>query len=286
MLIGVPKEIKNHEYRIGLTPAGVKELVQHGHQVLVQRDGGAAIGFDDEQYRQAGAEIVDQAAEIFARAEMIIKVKEPQPHECAMLRPGQLLFTYLHLAPDPRSGTEMTLLRMLAFQPAAAPGEGSTAVTSSARRATRTPVATKAARPAAAPQKQTAAWQEPDWAELAPRLGLSGLNGQLASNCAFLKREGDTIYFTLDSRAESYLTRARQDALANALSDHFGESLKVDVAIGEAEQETPVQVEQRKEQEQISAARAGLEADPNVKALKDMFGAELVEDSVEPISDK
>ena len=192
----------------------------------------------------------------------------------------------LHLAPDPRSGTEMTLLRMLAFQPAAAPAEGSTAVTSPARRSARAPVATKAAKPAAAPPKQTAAWQEPDWAELAPRLGLSGLNGQLASNCAFLKREGDTIYFTLDSRAESYLTRARQDALANALSDHFGESLKVDVAIGEAEQETPVQVEQRKEQEQISAARAGLEADPNVKALKDMFGAELVVDSVEPISDK
>ena len=101
MLIGVPKEIKNHEYRIGLTPAGVKELVQHGHQVMVQRDGGLAIGFDDEQYLAAGAEIVAQPAEIFARADMIIKVKEPQPEECRMLRPGQTLFTYLHLAPDP-----------------------------------------------------------------------------------------------------------------------------------------------------------------------------------------
>ena len=108
MLIGVPKEIKNHEYRIGLTPAGVKELVQYGHQVLVQRDGGAAIGFDDEQYRQAGAEIVDEAAEIFARAAMIIKVKEPQPQECRMLRPDQTLFTYLHLAPDPEQ-TELLL---------------------------------------------------------------------------------------------------------------------------------------------------------------------------------
>jgi alanine dehydrogenase len=108
MLIGVPKEIKNHEYRIGLTPAGVKELVQHGHQVLVQHDGGAAIGFDDEQYRQAGAEIVDEAAEIFARAEMIIKVKEPQPQECRVLRPDQTLFTYLHLAPDPEQ-TELLL---------------------------------------------------------------------------------------------------------------------------------------------------------------------------------
>jgi alanine dehydrogenase len=101
MLIGVPKEIKNHEYRIGLTPAGARELVGHGHQVIVQRDGGKAIGLTNELYEKAGATIVDTAEEIFARADMIIKVKEPQPVECAMLRPGQLLYTYLHLAPDP-----------------------------------------------------------------------------------------------------------------------------------------------------------------------------------------
>jgi alanine dehydrogenase len=101
MLIGVPKEIKNHEYRIGLTPSGVKELIRHGHQVMVETNGGLAIGFDNDQYLQAGAEIIDTAAEVFARAEMIIKVKEPQPAECKMLRQGQLLFTYLHLAPDP-----------------------------------------------------------------------------------------------------------------------------------------------------------------------------------------
>ncbi|MEH6580435.1 MAG: alanine dehydrogenase [Halioglobus sp.] len=101
MLIGVPKEIKNHEYRIGLTPAGVKELVRHGHQVMVEQNGGLAIGFDNDQYLEAGAEIVTRAEEVFARAEMIIKVKEPQPQECKMLRPEQLLFTYLHLAPDP-----------------------------------------------------------------------------------------------------------------------------------------------------------------------------------------
>jgi alanine dehydrogenase len=101
MLIGVPKEIKNHEYRIGLTPAGVRELVGHGHQVLVQRDGGKAIGLTDDLYVRAGAEIVDTPEEIFERAEMIIKVKEPQPDECRMLREGQVLYTYLHLAPDP-----------------------------------------------------------------------------------------------------------------------------------------------------------------------------------------
>ena len=101
MLIGVPKEIKNHEYRIGLTPAGVRELAASGHSIMIQRDGGKPIGLTDEMYQRAGAEIVESAEEIFRRAEMIIKVKEPQPAECAMLRPGQVLFTYLHLAPDP-----------------------------------------------------------------------------------------------------------------------------------------------------------------------------------------
>jgi len=101
MLIGVPKEIKNHEYRIGLTPAGVRELVGAGHQVLVETQGGTAIGLTDEQYADAGAEVVVSAAEIFERAELIVKVKEPQPSECKQLRPNQTLFTYLHLAPDP-----------------------------------------------------------------------------------------------------------------------------------------------------------------------------------------
>ncbi|SLN11784.1 alanine dehydrogenase [Oceanibacterium hippocampi] len=101
MLIGVPKEIKTHEYRIGMTPSAVREAVHNGHKVLVQKDGAARIGFDDENYRAAGAEIIDTAEEIFARAEMIVKVKEPQANEWKMLREGQLLFTYLHLAPDP-----------------------------------------------------------------------------------------------------------------------------------------------------------------------------------------
>ena len=101
MQIGVPKEIKNHEYRVGLTPASVREFVAHGHAVLVQAGAGAAIGLDDAQYRAAGATLADSAQEVFAKADMIVKVKEPQPQECAMLRPGQLLYTYLHLAPDP-----------------------------------------------------------------------------------------------------------------------------------------------------------------------------------------
>ncbi|MBB4125387.1 alanine dehydrogenase [Xanthomonas translucens] len=107
MLVGVPKEIKNHEYRIGLTPAGVRELVLHGHQVLVQRDGGQAIGLTDADYERAGARLADDAASVFAQADMIVKVKEPQPDECAMLRPGQVLFTYLHLAPDPAQASAL-----------------------------------------------------------------------------------------------------------------------------------------------------------------------------------
>ncbi|MBM3572084.1 MAG: alanine dehydrogenase [Alphaproteobacteria bacterium] len=100
MLIGVPKEIKTHEYRVGLVPASVRELAHHGHRVLVETGAGAGIGCDDRSYRAAGAKIVASAAEVFRRAELIVKVKEPQPKECTMLRRGQLLFTYLHLAAD------------------------------------------------------------------------------------------------------------------------------------------------------------------------------------------
>jgi alanine dehydrogenase len=101
MLIGLPKEIKNNEFRVGLTPASVRELTAHGHQVLVQSGAGAGIGLTDEQYLAAGAQLTPDVSEVFAQADMIVKVKEPQPQECAMLRPGQILFTYLHLAPDP-----------------------------------------------------------------------------------------------------------------------------------------------------------------------------------------
>jgi alanine dehydrogenase len=101
MRVGVPKEIKNHEYRVGLVPAGVRELVADGHEVLVQSTAGAGIGVDDAAYQAAGAKIVATAAEVFANADLIVKVKEPQLAECKMLRRGQTLFTYLHLAADP-----------------------------------------------------------------------------------------------------------------------------------------------------------------------------------------
>ncbi|TCS63420.1 alanine dehydrogenase [Varunaivibrio sulfuroxidans] len=101
MLIGVPKEIKNHEYRVGLTPTSVREFVAHGHAVMVETNAGVGIGCNDEDYVAAGAAIAADAKDVFAKAEMIVKVKEPQAVERKMLREGQLLFTYLHLAPDP-----------------------------------------------------------------------------------------------------------------------------------------------------------------------------------------
>ncbi|MGX5173645.1 alanine dehydrogenase [Aliikangiella sp. IMCC44653] len=100
MLIGVPKEIKNHEYRVGMVPASVREVVSHGHQVIVETNAGIGIGFTDEDYIAAGAEIKNSAEEVFAQAEMIVKVKEPLAEERARLREDQILFTYLHLAPD------------------------------------------------------------------------------------------------------------------------------------------------------------------------------------------
>ena len=100
MIIGVPKEIKTLENRVGLVPNSIRELTAHGHDVLVETDAGCGVGFNDKAYTDAGATIVKTAEEVFAKAEMIVKVKEPQLNECAMLRPGQTLFTYLHLAAD------------------------------------------------------------------------------------------------------------------------------------------------------------------------------------------
>ena len=101
MIIGVPQEVKNNEFRVGLTPGNVSGLCQQGHSVLVQRGAGAQIGLSDESYRIAGATLINSAAEVYSKADMIVKVKEPQAQECSMLREDQILFTYLHLAPDP-----------------------------------------------------------------------------------------------------------------------------------------------------------------------------------------
>ena len=126
MRIGVPKEIKVLENRVGLTPGSVRELTHHGHGVLVEHNAGQGIGMDDEAYRRAGAEIAAGAAEVFASADMIVKVKEPQAMERRMLREGQVLFTYLHLAPDPEQAKDLVASKAvcIAYETVTSPSGG------------------------------------------------------------------------------------------------------------------------------------------------------------------
>ena len=107
MLVGIPKEVKVHEYRVGMTPASAREVIGHGHQVIVETGAGGGIGASDDHYRAIGATVADTAEEVFAAADMIVKVKEPQAGERSLLRPGQILFTYLHLAPDPEQTKDL-----------------------------------------------------------------------------------------------------------------------------------------------------------------------------------
>jgi len=126
MRIGCPKEIKNQEYRVGVTPAAAREAVHHGHEVLIEAGAGVGAGFADADYVAAGARIVATAEEVFAASEMIVKVKEPQPEERRMLREGQLLFTYLHLAPDPEQTKDLLAsgCTAIAYETVTQPGGG------------------------------------------------------------------------------------------------------------------------------------------------------------------
>jgi DNA polymerase-3 subunit gamma/tau len=203
----------------------------------------------------------------------------------------------LHLAPDPRSGAEMTMLRMLAFRPATAGAGVVSSGSSSAKirsEAGHDSAAKSASNVALASDVVTAptgsgSWHgDPEWIDLISDLGLTGAIRMLASNCAFLKRDGNTLFFGLDPRSASLLTKQRKDALASMVSKHLGEQLSIDISIVKVpvadSAETPVQEESRLADEKVAAARASLESDPNVQALKDMFGAELKADSIELIN--
>ena len=212
----------------------------------------------------------------------------------------------LHLAPDPRSGAEMTLMRMLAFKPASAGSSGapvsgpaSRGAAATGRAAPKSAAPTSAAGPkksaaktAAKPETpkpdtadvKTVAWEEPDWKELVVSLGLSGAVRLLASNCAYLRREGNTVYLGLDPRSQAMLTNQRKDVIASKLGEYFGERLNVDIAMGSETDETPLQQESRMTDERLEEARQSLEADPNVQKMKDMFGAVLKTDTIEIIS--
>ena len=196
----------------------------------------------------------------------------------------------LHLAPDPRSGAEMTFLRMLAFRPtsveSAVPSGGEPNTADKPHKSRQRKPAR--AKPAAAGNSQPQTWQDPDWSQLVAKLGLAGAVRLLASNCAFLRREGDTVHLGLDPRSESLLTKQRKDALATSLSRYFGERLgvkiAVEAAVGAETPETPVQEESRIADERMEAERQKLEADPNVQAMKDIFGAEIKTESIQLIN--
>ncbi len=193
----------------------------------------------------------------------------------------------LPLAPDPRSGAEMTFLRMLAFRPTSgevASGSTGGSVVSKPPAELRKPVAAVTETKSAPTKVAAEAWQDPDWGKLVPKLGVSGAVRLLASNCAFLRRDGNTVYLGLDPRSESLLTKQRKDTLAELLSSHFGEQLLVDVALGAETSETPVQQESRMADERMEAARQELEADPNVQAMKNIFGAEIKTETIELIN--
>lgn len=198
----------------------------------------------------------------------------------------------LHLAPDPRSGAEMTLLRMLAFMPvdgestaAASSKSGAGRAADTARKAaTSSPVRKASQAQNANPEAPAQAWSDPDWSQLVTQLGVSGAVRLLASNCTYLRRAKNTVYLGLDPRSDSLLTKQRRDLLAERLSEYFGEQLLVDIAIMAEVAETPAQEETRMADEKLEAARRSLEADPNVQALKNMFGAELKTDTIEIIA--
>jgi DNA polymerase-3 subunit gamma/tau len=240
------------------------------------------VGASDSEDEYAEAEIAELAAQIPTEDVQLY-------YQVAIMGRRDL-----HLSPDPRSGAEMTLLRMLAFKPAAAAetsgaAGGSVASKSSgATKRAKSAAPVQAAPPAQAKQQLTPlqgqAWSEPQWSELVAQLHLTGAVGLLASNCAYLRRDGNTVLLALDPRSVAMLTKQRKDIIATALSEFFAEQLSVDITTAEAQEETPIQAESRIVDEKLEGARKELEADPNVQKLKTMFGAELKPDSIEILS--
>ena len=258
----------------------------------------------DEHFPDYGRLLDDLAAllqrvavlQIVGRADSDTGDNLPEPTALAeKLTPADVQLFYqtaiigkrdLPLAPDPRSGAEMTLLRMLAFRPA---DTSPAAVAPPAQSASRRPTpnggsdATRAAKPGARQTGATATWEEPDWTALLPSLSLNGATRLLAGNCAYLERVDNTVRLSLDPTFEAMLTRTRSQAIAEALSGHFGETLKVDIAVGKDGPETPHQAETRQADESLAAARESLENDPNIRTMKSLFDAELKPDSIEII---
>ena len=233
-----------------------------------------AVGATDSDDELAESEIADFAARMTAEDIQLF-------YQTALIGRRDL-----DLAPDPRSGVEMTLLRMLTFQPRSDAAEPQApSALPRPRPSTAAPGKLKVVEPPQAKGNFSEVQQPADWGRVIQTLGLSGASKLLAANCAWLRRDADTVFLGLDRRSESLLTRSRQQAIADALSAKFAQPLKVEIALATfaSESETPIQEQARRSDEKLEAARESLEADPNVKALRDMFGAELNPDSIEPI---
>ena len=230
----------------------------------------------------ADVDVEEDEAELAAFAEQISAEDVQLFYQIALIGRRDL-----HLAPDPKSGAEMTLLRMLAFQPGGdvrQPTRGEQNRGAAARPLKNQTKSGEAAA-VAAPAEATA-WQDPDWSELVSSIEISGAGKLLARNCTFVRRQKNVLHLCLDKKSETLLTKSTQAALARALCTHFDESLRLDISIGENGTATPIQEEARRVDEKYEAARASIEADPNVKALQDMFGAELNADSIEPVQNQ
>jgi DNA polymerase-3 subunit gamma/tau len=240
--------------------------------------------------RIAIAQAVPQAAAEFDEAESIKAL-------AARLDPADVQLYYqialmgkrdLGLAPSPRAGFEMTLLRMLAFQPvdgtpAMASSGGHVVVPQAPIASNAAPVAQSAAAPAAPAAQAAVKWGEPDWISLMEALGLKGAAQQLAANCVYRRREGGTVHLEIDAAHQYMVTGQLLGRLEEALSRHYGEPLKVKIQAGEGALVTPAKLDQQREADKLAAARDAIAADPNIRDLCDTFGTQVNPDLVKPV---
>jgi DNA polymerase-3 subunit gamma/tau len=233
-------------------------------------------------YQVVGAADIDEEDD---EAELAVFADEISPEDVQLFYQIALIGRRdLYLAPDPKSGAEMTLLRMLAFQPG---GDRPSLSAEKRRNVAASPkqIQSKAGQAATA-APAAAAWEDLDWSELIGNLEIGGAGRLLASNCTFVRREKKVLHLCLDGKSETLRTKSTEAALTRALCAHYGESLRLDISIGDTGSATPIQEEARRVDAKYEAARASIEADPNVKAMQDMFGAELNADSIEPIGNQ
>ncbi|MFO1377807.1 MAG: DNA polymerase III subunit gamma/tau [Steroidobacteraceae bacterium] len=281
--------------------AQVQQLLEH----LARGDGAGLIALAAamDEFSPDYAQVLDELALLLQRVALVQVVPDapcgeefpPEIVSGLAARIGaedlQLYYQFaiqgrrdLALAPDPRAGFEMTLLRMLAFRPAGAPSAAVSAVPASpSAAAPRAPAAAPVARAAHGPRADAAAIDLTDWPAVVARLDLQGAAKQLAGNCSFVRQDGATVVLRLDSRAAQLRTKMQEDRLAAALGRLLGREPRIEFEVAEGPVDTPVRQRERDDRDRIDAARAALDRDPNVIALKERFDAVVQPDSVRPV---